>query len=43
MSLLDAFDSAILTSPSKELLNATINCTVKLNNPNLYEILANYL
>ena len=43
MSLLDAFDSAILTNPSKEFLDATVNCTIKLKNPNLYELLANYL
>ena len=43
MSLLDAFDSAILTNPSKEFLDVIVNCTIKLKNPNLYELLANYL
>ena len=43
MILLDAFDSMILTNPSEELLNATVNCTIKLKNPNLYELLIKYL
>ena len=43
MILTDAFDSKILINPSKELLNATISCTMKLENPNLYELLLKYL
>ena len=44
MAMVDAFDSTmILTNPSKELLNATIRCAIKLKNPNLYELLINYL
>ena len=44
MAMVDAFDSTmILTNPSKELLNATVSCAIKLNNPNLYELLINYL
>ena len=43
MILLDAFDSMIFTNPSKEFLKATINCAMKLNNPNLYELLIKYL
>ena len=43
MILLDAFDSMILTTPSKELLNAIVNCAIKLENPNLYELLIKYL
>ena len=43
MTFLDAFDSMILTTPSKELLNAIVNCAIKLENPNLYELLIEYL
>ena len=43
MILLGAFDSMILTTPSKELLNATVSCAIKLENPNLYELLIKYL
>ena len=43
MTFLDAFDSMILTTPSKELLNAIVNCAIKLKNPNLYELLTKYL
>ena len=43
MILLDAFDSMILIAPSKELLNAIVSCAIKLENPNLYELLTKYL
>ena len=41
--LIDAFDNKILINPSRELLNATITCTIRLENPNLYELLTKYL
>ena len=43
MTLTDAFDNKILINPNKKLLNATMNCTLNLENPNLYELLAKYL
>lgn len=43
MALVDAYDSKVLTSPSEELINATVNCAIKLENPNLYELLIIYL
>ena len=41
--LIDAFENKILTSPSEELINAVINGAIQLENPNLYEFVANYL
>ena len=33
----------VLTSPSKELIDAILSNTMKLQNPNLYELAAKYL
>ena len=43
MILIDAFDNMILTNPSKEFLDAIVSCTIKLKNPNLYELFAKYI
>ena len=43
MILIDTFDSMILTNPSKEILDAIMSCTIKLENPNLYELFAKYI
>ena len=43
MILIDAFDSMILTNPNKEFLDAIVSCTIKLKNPNLYELFAKYI
>ena len=43
ITLTDAFDNKILINPNKKLLNATMNCTLNLENPNLYELLTKYL
>ena len=43
MIMADAFNSKILINPSKKFLNAIISCTMKLENPNLYELLLKYL
>ena len=41
--LKDAFNNKVLRSPSKELLNATVDMTIRLENANLYELLIQYL
>ena len=41
--LIDAFENKILTNPSKEMINAIIKSAIKLENPNLYELVAKYL
>ena len=43
MILIDAFNSMILTNPGKVLLDAIVSCTIKLKNPNLYELFAKYV
>jgi len=43
MSMIDAYDNKVLTSPSEDLINATVDCAIKLENPNLYELLIVYL
>ena len=43
MILIDAYDSMMMTNPNEKLLNAIISCTVKLENPNLYELFEKYL
>lgn len=41
--LIDVYENKILTNPSKELITATINSAIHLENPNLYELAAKYL
>ena len=41
--LKDAFNNKVLRNPSKELLNATVDMTIRLENTNLYELLIQYL
>ena len=41
--LIDAFENKILTIPSEEMINAIIKSAIKLENPNLYELVAKYL
>ena len=41
--LIDAFNNKVLRNPSKELLNAIVDVTTKLENANLYELLIQYL
>ena len=41
--LIEAFRNMVLTNPSKELLVAITNSAIKLENPNLYELLEKYL
>jgi len=41
--LKDAFNNKVLQNPSKELLNATVDMTIRLENANLYELLIQYL
>ena len=41
--LIEAYRNMVLTSPSKELLVAITKSAIKLENPNLYELLAKYL
>ena len=41
--LIDAFGNKVLRNPSKELLNAIVDMTTKLENANLYELLIQYL
>ena len=41
--LIDAFSNKVLRNPSKELLNAIVDMTTKLENANLYELLIQYL
>jgi len=43
LALLDAFNSKVLTSPGENLINAAVNNSIKLENPNLYELLIGYL
>ena len=43
MALVNAFDRKVLTNPNEEMINATINSAIKLENPNLYELLIIYL
>ena len=41
--LIDAYENKILTNPSEELITATINSAIHLENPNLYELATKYL
>ena len=41
--LIDAFEYKILTNPNRELISAIINSAIYLENPNLYELVTNYL
>ena len=43
MALIDAVDNKVLTNPCEELINATVASAIKLENPNLYELLIMYL
>ena len=43
MALLDAFSSKVMTNPGEDLITATVNCAIKIDNPNLYELLLMYL
>ena len=40
---LHMFEDMVLTSPSKELIDDILSNTMKLQNPNLYELAAKYL
>ena len=40
--LIEAYDS-VMINPSKKLLDTVLNCTIKLQSPNLYEMFENYL
>ena len=39
----DAFNNKVLQNPNKELLNAIIDMTIKIENANLYELVIQYL
>ena len=39
----DAFNNKVLQNPNKELLNAVVDMTIKLENANLYELVIQYL
>ena len=41
--LKDGFDNNVLRNPNKTLLNAIVNATIRLENPNLYKLLIEYL
>ena len=41
--LVDAFNNKVLRNPSKDMLNAIVDMTIKVENPNLYELLIQYL
>ena len=41
--LVDAFNNKVLRDPSKDLLNAIVDMTIKVENANLYELLIQYL
>ena len=41
--LKDGFNSNVFNNPNKDMLNAVINATIRLENPNLYELLIEYL
>ena len=43
MILKDGFDNNILRNLTKTLLNAIVNTTIRLENPNIYELLIEYL
>ena len=43
LMLINAFNNEVLTNPSEELINATVSSAIKLENPNLYELLIIYL
>ena len=43
MILKDGFDNYILRNLNKTLLNAIVNATIRLENPNIYELLIEYL
>ena len=43
MMLKDAYDDKLLVSPSEDLLDTLVKTAVKLENPNLYELLIQYL
>ena len=43
ITLKDGFDNNVLRNPNKILLNAIVNVTIRLANPNLYELLIEYL
>ena len=43
MILKEAYNDKILLSPSEDLLNTIVKTAVKLENPNLYELLIQYL
>ena len=43
MILKDGLSNKIYIDPSQDMLNAIVNATIKLENPNLYELLIKYL
>ena len=43
MILKDGFSDKIYIDPSEHMLNAIVNATIRLENPNLYELLIKYL
>ena len=43
MILKDGFNSNVFKNPNVHMLNAVVNATIRLENPNLYELLIDYL
>ena len=43
MILKDGFSNKVYIDPSEHMLNAIVNATIRLENPNLYELLIKYL
>ena len=43
MILKDGFSNKVYVNPNEDMLNAIVNTTIRLENPNLYELLIEYL